>query len=121
MPYARGSSSAMLAGSAEPELRKRAPAVLSGLTVGTRTSAPYSAGVPAKKSMFCSRSSLAIRFGEISSSRNSVVPLRQRDQQAEVEAVAVCSGIVHNTRSSWVTPSVLPIACAAAPEVGRRS
>ena len=58
-----------------PSCRKRAPPVLSGLTVGTRTSEPNSAGVPAKKSIVCSRSSLAMRFGETSSSRNSVAPL----------------------------------------------
>ena len=65
----------MLAGSAEPELRKRALPFLSGFTVGTRTSDPNSAGVPANRSIRCSRSSLAMRFGDTSSSRNSVAPL----------------------------------------------
>ena len=34
----------MLTGSVDPELRYRAPAILSGFTVGTRTSDPNSAG-----------------------------------------------------------------------------
>ncbi len=40
MPNRSWKLSAMLAGSDEPELRNRAPAILSGLMVGTRTSEP---------------------------------------------------------------------------------
>ena len=40
MPKRSWKLSAMLAGSDDPELRKRAPLVLSGLIVGTRTSEP---------------------------------------------------------------------------------
>ena len=108
---AAGSVSAIAAGSAEPELRKRAPPFLSGLTVGTRTSAPYSAGVPAKKSILCSRSSLAMRLGEISSSRNSVAPWASARQQAEVEAVArVQRHRAQHAIRRRSTSSVLPIA-----------
>jgi hypothetical protein len=44
--------------------------------------------LPAKKSMFCSRSSLAMRLGRHLVLQEQGGAVRQRDQQAEVEAVA---------------------------------